>query len=122
MLGTRLLPEAPLDDLSKFGFKGCEAGVEQFTLGYDHEVEARGELVPSENLSNQSLGSVPFDRAPEFLRRRDSEPPQRARVRKEEQRGVAAVHLGALFVDLQELGAPTDVLGVYEPRATRHSQ
>ena len=45
------------------GFKGGQAGVEQLALGHDDDVEARRDLVATENLSNQSFSSISLDRA-----------------------------------------------------------
>ena len=43
-------------------FKGIQAGVEQFALGDDDDIESRRDLVSTKNLSNESLGPISLDR------------------------------------------------------------
>ena len=66
------------------------------------------DLVTTENLSNQSFSSIPYDGSPELPGRRDAEPPHRERVGKNKDGRVPAMDSGAPLVDLLELGAPTD--------------
>ena len=49
---------ATLDETSVFGFKNGQGGVEQVAVGDDDDVEPRGDLVATENLSYQSFGAV----------------------------------------------------------------
>ena len=93
--------------MAELGFKGSQAGVEQFAFRDDHDVEAGRELVATENLSNQSFGSISFDRAAQFPGSGDSEPADGQAVREREQRQIAAVCLHAAVVNLLILGAPT---------------
>ena len=51
-----------------FNFNGGQAGVEQPQLRHDDDVEARSQLVTSENLSNQSFSPVSFDRVAQLAR------------------------------------------------------
>jgi hypothetical protein len=67
------LPKASFDEVSVISFKGAQAGVEEFTLRDDDDVESWRDLVSTKNLSNQSFGSVSLNCAADFLGRRDSE-------------------------------------------------
>ena len=68
------LAKASFDEVSVIGFKGAQAGVEKFALGDYDDVEPRGDLVSTKNLSNQSFGSISLNGAAEFFCRRDSKP------------------------------------------------
>src|SRR3954469_5420822 len=74
------------------GFKGVQAGVEQLALWNDDDVESGSEFVATENLSNQSLGSITHDGAAELSGRRDSQPAYARLIGEEEQRAVSAVY------------------------------
>ena len=52
--------------MSVISFKNSQAGVEQFALGDDDDVEARGDLVSTEDLSNQTFSAVSRHRAAEL--------------------------------------------------------
>jgi len=93
--------------VAELGFKGSQAGVEQFAFRDDHDVEAGRELVATENLSNQSFCSISLDRAAQLPGSGDSEPADGQAVREREQRQIAAVCLHAAVVNLLILGAPT---------------
>jgi hypothetical protein len=49
------LPQDALEEVPVIGFKDGQAGVEQLTPGYDDDVTSRGNLIPTEDLSNQSF-------------------------------------------------------------------
>jgi hypothetical protein len=68
------LAKASFDEVSVISFKGAQAGVEEFTLGDDDDVESWRDLVSTKNLSNQSFSSVYLNCAADFLGRRDPEP------------------------------------------------
>ena len=85
-------PETSLEDVTVLGFKNTQAGVEQLPLRHDHDVEAGRDLVSTENLSYQSLGAVPLDRAAQFLRSGDSEPASKSLVSQDENRPIPAVN------------------------------
>ena len=108
------LAEASFDEVSVISFKGAQAGVEKFALRDDHDVESIGDLVSTENLSNQSFSSVSFNRAADLPGRRNPEPPHAPIVGQDEDRAVAAVESNTSLVDLQELRATADVLGWME--------
>ena len=100
--------EGALERVSVVGFKGCQAGVEQLPLRNDDHIEARSQLIVTENLSNQSFSSVALDSASELLRRRDAKPPARSAARQHEHGGIPAVHADAALVNLLELRAGLD--------------
>ena len=54
------------EDLSKFGFKGSEAGTKQLPLRYYDDIEARSDFVTAENLSNQSFSFISAYRTTEL--------------------------------------------------------
>jgi len=111
--------ESAFEQCAVIGFKGVKTGVEQLALGYYDDVEPTGDLVTTENLSNQSFSSISYDGSPELPGRRDAQPSHLERVRKEEDRAVAAVDSDAPIVDLLELGAPADPFGGAELQSTR---
>jgi len=57
--GSASSPSAAFENVAEFSFKSDQAGVEQFPLWHDHDVEPRRELVATKYLSNQSFGPVP---------------------------------------------------------------
>ena len=83
-------------------FKRTQAGVNELALGDDDDIEPIRDLVPTENLSNQSFRSVSLDRATELFGGGDTQPPDAA-VRQQEHRAVAAVNPKSTAVDLLEL-------------------
>jgi hypothetical protein len=102
------LPEAALEDRSVISFKSSQAGVEQFALRDDDDVEARRDVVTTKNLSNQSLSAISRDRATQFSGGRNPQPAQLPIVGLDEQRSVAAMDARAVLVHLLELGAPAN--------------
>ena len=114
--------EASFEIVAVIGFKNSQAGVEQLSLRHDHDVETGGDLVSTENLSNQTFRSVSHDRAAELLRRRDPEASHAEAVLEDEERRVAAVYAGPLCVNPLKIGAAADPLGSREPdrEARRH--
>jgi hypothetical protein len=52
------LVERTFESGSVIGFKDRQAGVEQIAFWYDDDVESIGELVATENLSNQTFRSI----------------------------------------------------------------
>jgi hypothetical protein len=94
--------------VAELGFKGSQAGVEQFAFRDDDDVEAGRELVATENLSNQSFSSISLDRAPQLPGGGDSQPAHRQAVREREQRQIAAVRLYAAIVNLLIFRAAAD--------------
>src|ERR1700730_10891511 len=96
--------------MSVFGFKGCQAGVEQFSLWHDHDVETWRDLVATEDLSNQSFSSISLNRATEFLARRYSQPVRRPLAWEKENGQIAPINPGATLVNLLEFSATADLL------------
>jgi len=114
----RLSPAAKtsLEAVSVFGFNGNQGGVEEFPLRHDHQVEARRDLVSTEDLSNQSFSSVSYDRASQLLRRGNPKPPDREVVGENEECGETPVNSGAVLIDPLKISAAPDVL--VRPEAT----
>jgi hypothetical protein len=94
--------------VAELGFKGSQAGVEQFAFRDDDDVEAWRELVATKDLSNQSFSSISLDRAAQFPRGGDSQPAHRQIVREREQRQIAAVRADAAVVNLLIFRAAAD--------------
>jgi hypothetical protein len=111
------LPKASFDEVSVISFKGAQAGVEEFTLRDDDDVESWRDLVSTKNLSNQSFSSISLNRAADLPGRRDSEPCQAPVVKQEKDRGVAAVDANTSLVDLLKLRTPSDVFGWTESQS-----
>ena len=103
------LAKASFDEVSVISFKGAQAGVEELALGDDDDVVSGGDLVSTENLSNQSFSSISLDRAADFPRRRNPESSHAQFVGQKKDRAVAAVDSNAPLVDLLELRTPADV-------------
>jgi hypothetical protein len=87
-----------------------QAGVEQVRLRDDDNVEPRGDLIATEDLSNQSFRSVSLNGSPEFPGGRDSQPSHPAGVGQDEHGAVAALDPDALFVHMLELGTTANAL------------
>src|SRR5437899_4731239 len=99
----RPLPESSkvaFESVAELGFKGSQAGVEQFAFRNDDDVEAGRELVATEDLSNQSFSSISLDRATQFPGSGDSQPAYRQAVRERKQRQIAAVRPNTAIVNL----------------------
>ena len=99
------------ENVAELGFKGSQAGVEQFAFRNDDDVEAGRELVATENLSNQSFSSISPDGPTELAGRRDAEAADAELVGEQKDRRVAAMDLDAAVVHLLELGTAADPLG-----------
>jgi len=111
---SSLVEEVTLEVVTVFGFKGSQGGVKQPAIRHDDDVEARRDLVTTENFSNQSFSSIPLDRASQLLRGGDPQPAERKLVGQDEEGTVAAVNPGAMLVDLLELLATTNVFVALE--------
>ena|SRR6266487_6008451 len=109
------LAEGTVEKGPVIGFKDGQAGLEHFPFGHDHHVEPISELVSTKDLSNQSFGSIPLDRAAELSRRGDPEPPQGPIVGQDEQRAVTAVNSAALVIYLFEFSSASNSFGGPEP-------
>ena len=107
---SSLPPQASLDGMTVVGFKNSQAGVEQGSLRHDDDIEARGDLVSTEDLSNQSFRAVSLHRAAQLLGRRNPEPAGAERVGQDEQRRVAAGEPDALVVNQPKFGTTTNPL------------
>ena len=118
--------EGSLDRVSVIGFKGCQAGVEQLALRDDDDVEARRELVTTENLSNQTFSAVSDDCAAQLARGGNPQPADRPFVPHDEHGAVTAVDADAALVNLLKIGAAANAFGrtkilTVDRRATRCS-
>src|SRR2546425_5248878 len=107
---SSLPPQAPFDGVSVVGFKNSQAGVEQCSLGYYDHIEARGDLVSTEDLSNQSFRAVSLHGAAQLPGRRNPQPADAKCIGQNEQRGVASGEPDALLVNQPEIGATTNPL------------
>ena len=105
-----------LNGLAIVSFKNGQRGVEQLALGDDDDVEALRDLIPTENISNQSFSTVSLNGSAELLRSGDAQTPHRALVGKDEHRREPPVDAGAAFIDFLKLGAAPDALVRPEPR------
>jgi hypothetical protein len=108
--------DTSFDGLYVFGFKGNQAGVKQFPLRHDDDVEAWRDFVATESLSNQSFSSIPLDGSAQLLGSRDTQPAYGLAARQQEKREQAPMNPRALFVDLQKLGAAPNPL--FPPEAS----
>ncbi len=97
--------------MAVIGFKNSQAGVEQVALRDDDDVEAGRDVVPTEDLSNQTFSTVSLDRATQLPGRRDTQSADIELVGQDEQRGKAAMDPGPVLVHLPEFGAAANPLG-----------
>ena len=97
--------------MAVIGFKNSQAGVEQVAFRHDDDVEAGGDVVATEDLSNQTFSTVSLDRATQLPGRRDAQSADIELVGQDEQRGKAALDPGPVLVHLPEFGAPANPLG-----------
>lgn len=91
------------------------AGVEKPPLWHDNHVETRGELIVTENLSNQSLSSVSFDRSAKLPGRGHSEPAGRCVIRQAEHGQIPAMNLATTSVNRLVLDPAAHPLTRTEP-------
>jgi hypothetical protein len=99
------LAEATLDDGAVISFKDTQTGANQFVFGDHNDVESLGDLVSTENLSNQSFSFVSLNGSAEFSRGRDPQPARKLGVRQEEHCAIPAAHSEAAVVDPLEFSA-----------------
>jgi hypothetical protein len=100
--------------VSVIGFKDSQADVEHLTLRDHDDVEPGRDLVSTENLAYQSLGSVSSNGPSKLSSDRDSQPSHAELVGQGEHGRVSAAEPGALIVHVLELGSPPDPLGATE--------
>lgn len=98
------------DGRAVFCFKGCQARIEQLAAGHNHDVEARRDVISTENLSNQTLSTISDDRSAQPLRRGNTKATEGESIRLCEQRVVAARNSAAMLVDVLEIGVSADPL------------
>ena len=84
--------------------------MKEFALRDDDHVKSRRNLVPTENLSNESFRSISLDRATQLLGGGDSQPTGAAVIGQEEDRAISAVNPKATVVDLLEFRSATNAL------------
>ena len=104
------LSETPFEYVAVVGFKNSQAGVEQFAFRDDDDVEARGDVVATEDLSNQTFRAVSLNGATQLPGCCDTQPADIELVGQDEQRAVAAPDPGAMIVNLPEFGAAANPL------------
>jgi hypothetical protein len=112
---------AAFEYVAEFSFKGVQAGVEQFPLRHDHDIEPGSELVATEYLANEPLGPVPHDGAAKLPGRRNTETACFESVGQTEQRERTTVDLDAAVVNILVLGSFPDTLGTAEARLGHES-
>jgi hypothetical protein len=105
-----------LEAAAVFGFKGNQAGVEEFTFGDDDDIVARREFVTAKNLSNQSFSAISDNGAPQLSGDRYAQASYRALVRKQKHRGITPVNPAAALVHALELRASPNPLIAAEAR------
>src|SRR5262249_12590613 len=98
-------PSGAFELVEVIALKGCQAGVEQFPLGHDNDIEPRRDLVATKNLSNQTFRSVSRDRPAKLARGRDTQPRVRQLVGQQEEREIPAMRPGPAVVNPLEIGA-----------------
>jgi hypothetical protein len=101
-------PETPLDDVAVLAFNGYQAGVEQFSLRDDDEVEPWRDLVPTKNLSYKSFRSISLYGAAEPPRGGDTQPADLLPRCPYEHGRQAPMGARAVGIDLLKLGATSD--------------
>ena len=101
---------ASLESVAELTFKGDQGSAEQVAPWNNDNVESGRELVATEDFSNQTLCSVPYDRATELPGGGDPEAALGQPIRKPEQRKFRAVNFDALVVDALILGPLPDTL------------
>ena len=106
-----MTPQGTLDEVSVFGFKDGQAGIEQVTLGYYDDVKPLRDLVATKNLSNQTFGAISLDRAAELPGRRDAQPADAGGIGEGEHRAEPPVNLHAAVVDLLIFDASANAFG-----------
>ena len=108
MRATPDATESALERVSIIGFKGGQAGLKELALRNDDNVEAWSYFISTKNLSNQTFSSISFDRAAQFLCRRDAKTANRQAIREDEHGAVAPMHPRALLINLLEVCAGLD--------------
>jgi hypothetical protein len=110
MPGSAGLEDAAGDSGPIFSFKSGQTRCEELAAGNHHDIEARGDVISTKNLSNQSLSAISDDRTAQALRSRDAQPAEIEPVRLRENRVGAARNAGAMLVDVLKIGVSPDPL------------
>ena len=103
-------PAITFESETEFSFNGSQAGVKQFPLRDQHQIHSRSRLVPTKNLSNQSLCSVADDRAAQLAGRGNTEPADPKVVRQAEERKQPIVDPESVRVNLLVLDPASNPL------------
>jgi len=112
--GSASSSSAAFENVAEFTFKSDQAGVEQFPLRYDHDVEPRRELVATKYLADQSFGPVPHHGAAQFPCGGDAQSAGLQAVRQPEQGEASAVNLDPSIVNLLVLCPSANPLATIE--------
>src|SRR5882672_4229010 len=110
MPGSAGFKDSTCDSGPIFCFKDGQARCEQLAARNHHDIEARRDVISTENLSDQTLGAVSDDRAAQALRGGDAQPSEIEPVRLREYRVDAARNAGAMVVDVLKIGVSPDPL------------
>lgn len=97
-----------MDDVAVLAFNGCQAGVEQFSLGDDDHVKPRRDLVPTKNLSYESFRSISLYGAAEPPRGGDTQPADLVPGCPHEHGRQAPMGSRAVGIDLLKLCSASD--------------
>lgn len=102
--------EAAFQALTVLGFKDGQTRFEELALGDNDDVEARCDLVTTENLSYQSLSPISLGGATQLSCRRDSQASHSELVREDKQRSVTPKNTGSALVYALKVRAAADPL------------
>jgi len=101
---------ASFESETEFNFNGSQAGVEQFALRDQHQIYPRSRLIPTKNLSNQSLCSVADNRSAKLAGRGNTEPADPEIVGQAEEREQPIVDPESVRVNLLVLDPASNPL------------
>ena len=105
MDGSPRLAEPTLDEGAVISFKDTQTGVDQFAFRDDHHVESPGELVSTEDLSNQSLSFISLNRSTQLSGCRNPQSTHRLVIRQEEHGAIPAAHPETAIIDPLEFSS-----------------
>src|SRR6266567_3207295 len=100
MPGSAGLEDSARDSGPVFGFKSGQARCEELAARHHDDIEARRDVISSENLSNQALSAISDDRPAQPLCRGDAQAAEIEPVRLREYGVDAARNAGAMIVDV----------------------
>jgi hypothetical protein len=102
--------EVTRDGSAVVGFKGTQVYREQLASRHDDDIEARRDVISTEDLSNQTFSTISNHRAAKPLRRGNAQATDCESIRFRKERVVAARNAAAMLVDILEIGMSADPL------------